>query len=320
MLRVVVSFSILMASCCAVLVVGASHAPAFAGQESIVAVVNQSAITASDLDARLKLIATSTGLPPSPELDAKLRPQVLDMLVDEQIRMQEAKRLGVEVSDKEIDGGFEMIAKQNNIPAETFKKALTQRGISMSTMRRQIEAQVAWGKVVQKRVRPRIEVSDADIDSDLAEMQANIGKDQYRLAEIFLPVDEGASEADVKSLAQKLSDQLSKTPDAFPKVARQFSQSAGAEQGGMIGWVFGGQLSEEVETVLPTLAVGKVSSPVHTPSGYYILLVADKRKIAAETLPSREDVLQRIGTQRLDRAQHRYMMDLYSSAFIEKRI
>lgn len=292
----------------------------FAGQESIVAVVNQGVVTASDLNARLNLIASSTGLQPSKELNDKLRPQVLDMLVEEQIKMQEAQRLNISVESTEIDSGFEMIAKQNNIPVDVFKKALTQHGVRLSTLRSQIEAQLAWTKVVQKRVRPRVEVSDADIESEIEQLRANIGKNQYRLAEIFLPVADGTKSSDVKALARKLSDQLAQTPEAFQKVARQFSQSAGAEQGGMIGWVFGGQVSKEVETVLPDLTVGKVSSPVETPAGFYILLAVDKRQISEETLPSHDDVMQRIGTQRLDRAQRRYMMDLFSASFIEKRI
>lgn len=291
-----------------------------AAQEGIVAVVNQGVVTASDLKARLDLIAASTGLPPNKELMAKLRPQILDMLVEESIKSQEATRLNIEIDPKEIDEGFEMIAKQNNIPADVFRKALEQRGIRISTMREQIKAQLSWNKVIQKRIRPRVDVSEADIDSELEMLKANIGKTQYRVAEIFLPVSAQSPSQDVADLSRKLSDQLRATPDAFPKVARQFSQSAGAEKGGMIGWVFGGQMPEEVDAVLPTIEAGKVSSPIKTPAGYYILLVVEKRQIAEDTLPSREDLLQRIGTERLDRAQRRYLMDLMSSAFIEKRV
>jgi len=175
-------FAVLLMAVMAVFSFGGSSV-AFAGQESIVAVVNQGVITASDLKARLDLIASSTGLPPSTELNNKLRPQVLDMLVDEQVKMQEAKRLKIEVAPEEIDKGFEMIANQNNIPADVFKKALTQHGIKLSTLRAQIEAQLAWTKVVQKRIRPRVEVSDADIESELDQMKARMGENQYRLAE-----------------------------------------------------------------------------------------------------------------------------------------
>ncbi|HNQ92333.1 MAG TPA: SurA N-terminal domain-containing protein [Alphaproteobacteria bacterium] len=290
------------------------------GKESIVAVVNQGVVTSSDLQARLDLIAMSTGLPPSKELTAKLRPQVLDMLIEETVKTQEADRLKIAVDPKEVEEGFATIAKQNNIPADTFRKALQQRGINTATMNEQIRAQLAWNKVIQKRVRPRVDVSEADIDSELDVLRAAIGKTQYRVAEIFLPISEQAKSSDVANLARKLSDQLQGTPEAFPKVARQFSQSAGAEQGGMIGWVFGGQMPEEIDEALPSLAVGKVSQPIKTASGYYILFVADKRQLTEETLPPREEILQRIGTQRLDRAQRRYLMDLMSSAFIEKRV
>lgn len=291
-----------------------------AGKESIVAVVNQGVVTASDLDARLDLIAASTGLPPSKELSEKLRPQVIDMLVEEQIKMQEAKRLSIVVDEKDIDEGFKQIAAQNKIEPDVFRKALAQRGIKISTMRDQIRAQLAWTKVVQKRVRPRVDVSEADIDSELDFLKANLGKDQYKIAEIFLPTSDTAKNSDVRTLASKLSEQLKKTPEAFPKVARQFSQSAGADQGGLVGWVYGEQLSQEVDAVLPSLGNGQVSSPIDTPSGLYIILMIEKRVLSAETLPSREDITQRIGNQRLDRAQRRYLMDLFSSAFIEKRI
>ena len=77
-----------------------------AGSESIVAVVNKGVITESDIQARMGLIAASSGLKPSKELDEKLRPQIIEMLIDEQIRSQEADRLGLKVDEKEIDKGY----------------------------------------------------------------------------------------------------------------------------------------------------------------------------------------------------------------------
>jgi peptidyl-prolyl cis-trans isomerase SurA len=290
-----------------------------AGKESIVAVVNKGVITASDVKARMNLIAASSGLKPSKELDDKLRPQVVDMLVDEQIRSQEAERLGLKIDDKEVDDGFASVAKQNNIPADVFKKALEQRGININTMRDQIKAQLAWTKVVQKRIRPKIEVSDSDIDSELDRLKDKIGKDQFKVAEIFLPVADPSKKDSVRNFATKLSEQLKAEPQAFPKAARQFSQSPGAAQGRSIGWVMLGVMPKEVDAVLPTLAKDSVSSPIETLTGYYIITVQDKRQLAADQLPSRDELLERVGMERMDRAQRRYYMDLRSQAFIEKR-
>lgn len=294
--------------------------PAFAsGKGGIAVVVNQDVITKSDVDNRMNLIATSTGMPRTPELMAKLRPQIVEMLIDEEIRLQEARRLKLEVSKEEIDGGFAQIAQNNNIPPEKFRAMLTASKIKMSTMEDQIRAQVAWGKVIQKRLRPQIEVSEADIDSELEMIRAKIGKTEYRVATIFLPVNEQKNDGDVSTLAARLVGQIKENPEIFPRVAQQFSQAPGANQGGMIGWVSEGQLAAEVDARLPTLEVNQISEPIKTLTGYNIVIVREKRQITEETLPDREAILQRVGLERLDRAQRRYIMDLRSSAYIESR-
>lgn len=288
-------------------------------KESIVAVVNKGVITASDVKARMDLIAASSGLKPSKELDEKLRPQIVEMLIDEQIRSQEADRLGLKVDPKEIDAGFEQVAKQNNISADVFKKALEQRGIKVNTMRNQIKTQVGWTKVVQKRIRQKIDISDADIDSELDRLKENIGKDQYNIGDIYLPVTDPSKMAEAKTFANKLAEQLKAEPDAFPKAARQFSQSPGASQGKSMGWVMQGVLAKEVDEVLPTLEKGQISSPIETATGLYIIKLQDKRQLAEDQLPTRDELTEKLGMDRMDRAQRRYYQDLRSQAFIEKR-
>ena len=290
-----------------------------AGKESIVAVVNKGVITASDVKARMDLIAASSGLKPSKELDEKLRPQIVDMLIDEQIRSQEAERLGLKVEPKEVDGGFEQIAKQNNIAPDVFKKALQERGINVNTMRDQIKSQLAWTKVIQKRIRPKVDITDADIDSELDRLKENIGKDQFNVAEIYLPVTDPKKMNDAKNFAAKLAEQLKAEPEAFPKAARQFSQSPGASQGKSIGWVMTGVLPKEVDAVLPTMEKGTISAPIETQTGLYIVKLNDKRQLEADKLPTRDDLTEKLGMERMERAQRRYYLDLRSQAFIEKR-
>lgn len=297
-----------------------TNSPALAaGKEGIAAVVNQDVVTKSDLMARHDLIAASTGLPRTPELMAKLRPQIVDMLIEEEIKMQEANRLKIEVTKEEIAQGFKSIADQNKVSPQDFRKMLESSGIRVGTMEDQIRAQIAWTKVVQRKIRPQIEVSDADVDSELEQLRANIGKPQYKISEIFLPLMEGKKPAEIQSFAEKLVSQLQKKPEAFGKVAQQFSAAPGAAQGGAVGWVIGGQMPTEVDAVLPSLSPRSISNPIKTQSGFYIIFLQEKREITEALLPSREDVMQRVGGMRLDRAQRRYLMDLRSSAFVEKR-
>lgn len=304
----------------AILTLVGAAVPAHAGKEGIAVIVNQDVITKSDLNDRMKLISTSTGMPQTPELLNKLRPQIVNMLVEEELKMQEARRQKIEVTKEEIDAGFAQISGQNNIPPEEFKKMLKSHGIQMRTMEDQIRAQVAWGKVIQKKLRPQIEISEADVDSELAMLRDKIGKTEYRVADIYLPVDDQKKDSEVSNVARRLVDQLRDQPNLFPRVAQQFSQAPGAQQGGMIGWISEGQLATEIDKVLPSLEVGAISDAIKTMTGYHIILVREKRAITEETLPSREDLTQRIGTSRLDRLQRRYLMDLQSTAYIESRV
>lgn len=294
----------------------AAHA---AGKESIVAVVNQGVVTASDLNSRVKLVTSSSGLKPTKEMAAKLRTQILNMLIDEEVRLQNAASLGLNVSEKEIDEGFTNIAKQNNLPAEEFKKIIQSHGINIATMRDQIKAQLAWTKIVQKRVRPRVEVSDADIDNELERQKDKIGKDQYLLSQIYIPITQQAKANDAMEFATKLTAQLKTQPDAFPKAAKQFSAAPGADKGGVVGWVMAGQSPDEVDAALPNLVVAQVTGPIKTNTGLYILLLNEKRQLSADKLPSRDDIVERLGMERLDRAAKRYFQDIRSAAFVEKR-
>lgn len=311
----------LIAIICFSILILAATTPSFAKQqEGIAAVVNQGVITMSDLNDRAELIAISSGIKPSKDMMEKLRPQVLNILIEEQIRLQESTKAGIKVEDKEIDEGFDSIAKQNNIPASEFAKMLKSHGINVGTMRDQIKSQLAWTKLIQKRIRPRVEVTEADIDSELDRIKEKIGKDQYLLGEILIPIRSEDKKADAEGFARKLAEKLKAEPQAFPKAAKEFSAAPGAEKGGIIGWMMAGQMAEEIDAVLPTIEVGKIAGPIKTTTGYVILLLKEKRQLTAEKLPSREDIMERVGMQRLERAAQRYFLDAHSSSFIEKRV
>ena len=88
---------------------------------SIAVVVNEDAVTMSDVEDRVTLIVRSSGMPDNEEMRSKIRPQVIDVLIEEQLKLQEAERLGVEVSQEQIDQGFAQLAKQNIASPEQFR-------------------------------------------------------------------------------------------------------------------------------------------------------------------------------------------------------
>jgi peptidyl-prolyl cis-trans isomerase SurA len=296
-----------------------AHAADGSREEGIVATVNEDAITASDLNNRLRLVMASSGMPDQPELRAKFAPQILNVLVEERLKLQEAARDGITVSEQDIDRGFADVAGQNKLTAEQFAGLLAKQGLKPATLRDQIKAQMAWGAVITKKLRPQVEVTDSEVDAELARLEKNIGKNQYLVAEIFLPVDSPKDEPAVKQVADRITHLLTEEHAPFPRVANQFSQSASAARGGDIGWIEQGQLPEQVDQLLATMKPGDLSQPIRTLAGYTIVLLRDKRVVTKETLPSNDDVRQQIGLSRLDRLQRSYLLDLKSSSFIDLR-
>jgi peptidyl-prolyl cis-trans isomerase SurA len=296
--------------------------PAFAAtnQSSIAVVVNEEAISAADVAARMKLILVSSGIPDTEEIRAKMRPQILNTLIDERLMMQEAGRTNVTVSADEIEKGFATIAGQNNMSADQFKSILRREGIPQSTIADQIEAQIAWGHVVQEKLRPKVIVTESELDALTERIRSDIGKTQYLASEIFLPVENAANEADVKQLADKLTGQLTQGKVPFPRVAAQFSQSAGATRGGDMGWIREGELEQAVNDVLVNMKEGELSRPVRSLTGYHILLLRKKSIMTEEQMPPRNELYNKIGLDQLERLARRHLLNLKSAAFIENRV
>lgn len=294
--------------------------PVLAMSENIAVVVNKDAITRSDVNDRTTMIVGSSGLPNNAETRSRLRGQVVSGLIDEQIRLQEAERLELEVSESEINKGFSTLAQQNKMSYGEFRKVIENRGVPIHTMERQIASQIAWSKVVQARIRPQVNISDSDIDERLARLSRNIGKTEYLSAEVYLPVESPRKEAEVRSLAQKLSAQLREGNASFFRVAQQFSKAPGAPKGGDMGWVQEGQLEEKLDAALRKLQKGQASAPVKGANGYHIFFVREKRTITEGNIPTREQVRQQLGVERLERAARRYFMDLKSATFIDNRL
>lgn len=309
----------IFALCLSLTMIAAALPARAAGTDGIAAVVNDQPILMSAVADRMKLVMISSGMPNTDDMREKIRPQVINMLIDETLRMQEAKNQDITVDEAAIEEGFAHIAEQNEMDSAQFAAVLRNSGINARTLRDQIRAQIAWGRVVQERLHGQVEVSDFDVDTVMQQLRDDIGKTEYLAAEIFLPVDTPADDGEVRQLAERLVAQLKQGQARFSAVAGQFSQAAGAQKGGDMGWVQQGQLLPELEEALTHVDRGQITPPVRTLMGYHILLVRDKRTTTEETMPAREDVFNRVGMQNLERVQRRHFLNLKASAFIERR-
>lgn len=258
------------------------------------AVVNDEAISAYDVEQRLNLVIRTSGLPDDPRVRRDLAPRIVNVLVEEALQLQEAKRLNITVAQKEIDAALALLERQNQIPPGQLEPFLKQQGIDRRTLTRQIEASIAWGNVARRQLARTITVTEEEVAKTLERIKANADKPRILAAEIFIAVDSPSDEANAKRNAQRIFEELGRGAN-FPQMARQFSQAATAGRGGDLGWVVGGELEPELDKALSGLPKGAVTEPIRTAVGYHILAARDRReppaKSANETVVSLRQIL-----------------------------
>ncbi len=246
----------------------------------VVARVNDDAITDFDLSQRVLFAIRTSGLTDSPDLRQRMAPQMLRQMIDERLQVQDAKKLGVKPSDSEIAGRYAEIERAAGLGQGQFKQYLQSVGVAPDIATQQIEAQIAWGKIIRRKVRSQVDVSEAEVDDTLSRMRSNVGKTETRVAEIFVPVDRADGVDEGKRSADRIMEQLRRGAP-FGAVAQQFSQGASAASGGDLGWVLPGALDPSLDAALEKTQPRTYSEPVRSGAGWHILYVVDRRPFAA---------------------------------------
>jgi peptidyl-prolyl cis-trans isomerase SurA len=244
----------------------------------IAAVVNGDVISNVDIGNRAKLFALSTGMPMAPEVIDRLKPQILRQLIDEKLRIQEAQRLKIVVQDAQIAAAIKDIETRNGMPAGSLRQKLQSDGVSYRALVDQIRTQLAWTEVLRGSLAEQAAITPAEVEEQQKLAAQQVGKMEYRVGEIFIPIDDPANSADAQRFAETVIKELH-AGAAFPLVAAQFSQTQSALQGGQVGWVQANQLDPAVERIVSEMPVGAISNPIRVPGGFSIVALEAKREI-----------------------------------------
>lgn len=249
--------------------------------DRIVAVVNNDVISSSDVNARTRSFALSTGMPTSPEVLGRLKPQIVRQLIDERLRMQEAQRRKVVIPDQQIAGAIRDIEQRNGMPTGTLRHRLSVDGIGQRTLVSQIRTQLAWTQVLREQLADRANIPESEVD-DFLRLQAQlVGRQEFRVGEIFIPIDDPKNTADAQRFAETVIGQL-RAGAPFPMVAAQFSQTQSALEGGEVGWVTQSQLDPSIARMVTEMPPGAISNPVKVPGGFSIVTLQGKRELGRD--------------------------------------
>ncbi len=249
--------------------------------EARAALVNDEPISLSDVRKRMQLILMSFGGQPDEEAMVQAQQQAIDSLIEEKIQVQEFRKLAKDatIEDEEINQRLAAIAQRNGQTLEAFTAGLAQRGVSIQSLRAQLQADIAWSNLIGGRFGRQVRVSEARVDEAMRRLQESLDKPQYHVAEIFLYAPDAGSRTNAMARAVTLKSQIEQGAP-FEQVAMQFSASPSASTGGDLGWMSRGDMRPEFVAAVESAKPPGVIDPIETEGGVYLLAVIGKREPA----------------------------------------
>ncbi|MEM7073036.1 MAG: peptidylprolyl isomerase, partial [Pseudomonadota bacterium] len=247
------------------------------GQNRIVAIVNSDSITMLDLNKRVGLLRLVGGESASQKPVQQLRDEAMSQLIDEALKVQEARRMSIQVPERDVDTQISRIAAENEMTVEQFVTVLKDYGTSLETLKARFRADFGWYQVIRQQIVQDGGVSDDEMEERIELLQRLIRKPRKRVFEIYIPFT-GRDAAKLADDMDNLVVALRAGTAEFSNIATNYSQASSSVRGGDLGWVIAEQLNSPLDQHLLNLDKGDISDPIRTLTGYYVLMVAGIRQ------------------------------------------
>jgi len=250
--------------------------------EAVVLSVNDEMISSYDIVQRMRLLIVTAGIQPSDQDLPELQREAVRSLVDEHLELQSLRheekeqKFDLIANDAEVDDYIGDIARSANTSPDKLIANLNAQGVATQTFRDQLKAELSWQDWIRGRYGQHLAIGDDQVKAFEKRQEAEAGKPHYHLAEIFIDAGRAGGMAAAEQGAAQLENELQKGAP-FAGVARQFSNTPSAANGGDVGWIAAGEMPPEVDQALENLRPGQPSPPIEVKDGVYIVLVHDRR-------------------------------------------
>jgi len=298
---------------------------ATAAQEKA-AMVNGTVISVDELNSELdqaKRRMAQQGRPVQEADGAKMKGQILDRLIEQQLLYAQSKKEGIKIADKSID---EHLAKlKARFPSQQeFEKALKQMNLTEASLKEKTREGMAIQELITKEVASKVTISDAEVEKFYKSHPEFFKQpEQVKASHILIKSDAKDDQAKKDAAKKKIEDIQKKVKNGgdFASLAKEYSEGPSGKQGGDLGFFGRGQMVKPFEDAAFVLEPGQVSDVVKTRFGYHLIKVTDKK--AAGTVPLK-DVKEKIRgylkQQKVNTALEAYIKKLKDGAKIEKFI
>ena len=249
--------------------------------DGVVAVVNEGIVLRSQFDEQMNTISERAAdqdipLPPANVLEE----QVLERLILNEIQLQRAERIGLQVSDAMLNDSIRRIAEQSGARFEDMPALLSKDGLSYPDFRRSLRDEITIEQLRRIEVGQSINVSEREIEQCIADLEGNVVvNSEYELSHIRLSFSETASPEEVKEIEDLANDIYQQIQDGadFREMAARYSAGDTALAGGSLGWLQGQQVPTLFTDVLQDMGTGDVSRPLRAANSFHLVKIDNLR-------------------------------------------
>jgi peptidyl-prolyl cis-trans isomerase SurA len=278
--------------------------------QTVIALVNGEPITALDVESRMKFIFLSTQ-------KQAARPDVINELIDEKLKVREGKRWGMELTDTEVDSMYASMASRMHQTADQLTQNLQKGGVNPQTLKSRIRADSVWQQLVRGRYSASLQLSEKDIELALqAKNQSGqpTTATEYTLRPILFLVPPGQTSAiDTKRKeAEALRARFKSCQEGLPT-----ARAAGAVVRDQV-IRNSGDLNPELQKILDAVPVGQMTAPEVTRHGVEMWAVCGKQDSKADA-PVKKQAREALATERFEQQSKAYLQRLRREALIERK-
>jgi peptidyl-prolyl cis-trans isomerase C len=282
----------------------------------------------SDLDRNMNMaIAANPGL--SPEINMqeyiKMKNQILDYMIDQELIFQEAKKQNLLATNKEVDATIAEV--KQNFPSDVeFQMVLKRQGFTEEKYRDLVKRVTTMRKFIDAKIKPMAKpVTEKDI-ADFYELHKDsfVDKERVRARHILIKVANNASaqqKAEARDKIQSILKEIKPDGSNFAELAKKYSQCPSAQQGGDLGFFTRGQMVKPFEDAAFSLQPGQISGIVETAFGYHIIQVEEKKPQRQLTLEEVSDqIMEGLSDEALDVALAEWLKPIRQKSSIKVMI
>ncbi len=224
----------------------------------------------------------------------QVRRAVLNNLINQKITEQQIRKLGIKVTERDIDEAIEKLKEENNVTQEELLSALRLEGITLKQYRERIKKEIERSRLVNYEVKSKIVITEEDLRDYYREhIEVFAETHRVKLARILLKIDNPGSKEGLAT-ARDLGGQIVKNLEEganFSDIAKAYSQGPAGPEGGYLGWIPFDQLDPSLKKRIVKLSPGEYTELHRCPYGVQIVQLIDERKEGVKPFEAVRDAI-----------------------------